>query len=335
MTQQSKLSGASDTVSDRSVFLWARLKLTGVYVIIVAAIVIGFSAFLYFNLQQSLNEGNGVDGDFSSNEAQQQFVDRTLTSFEHDLLLIDAVILVCTGALGFWFAGYTLRPIERALEAQQAFSEKASHELRTPLAVMRNDFEVLLRNPSPTKELMQTALRSNIEEIDHLTSMTSDLLTLARSHTDSPAPAEQIDLAEVARSTTEKLTALGDKNGVSITVSAVAPVAILGRSSDIARVLTNLVQNAIEHTPQGGSVVLEVRREGPQALMRVSDTGTGIDPKDLPHVFERFYKGEGTNGSGLGLSIVKEIIAQHGGEVSIESEKGKGTKVTMRLPLSA
>lgn len=330
MAQPSKQSAASDIGSDHKVFLWARLKLTGIYVIIVAIIVVGFSLFLYQNLQHSLYEAN--DSDFADTGSQQHFIEHTLSSFENDILIIDIIILLATGALGYAFAGYTLRPIQDALEAQQAFSEKASHELRTPLAVMRNDLEVLLRNPAPTKELMHKAFRSNIEEIDHLTNMTRDLLTLARSHTRALASAEQTDLADVVQNTAEKLKALGDKKGISITVAATESTHVLGRASELTRVLTNLVQNAIEHTPKGGSVTLEVRHIGPQALMQVSDTGSGIEAKDLPHVFERFYKGEGTNGSGLGLSIVKEIIAQHGGEVSIESEKGKGTVVTIRLP---
>lgn len=335
MEPRSRQSEVSDTGSDHSVFRRARLKLTAVYILIVAVIVIGFSAFLYLNLQQSLNEGNGIDGDFSSNEAQQQFVAHTLATFENNLLIVDAAILLCAGAFGYWFAGYTLRPIQQSLEAQQAFSEKASHELRTPLAVMRNDFEVLLRNSAPTKEMMHSALKSSIEEIDRLSGMTKDLLTLARSHTAAQAPSEKVDLADLAKSTAGKIRQLSENKGVRLNVSAEGSISVLGWPGDLARALTNLLQNAIEHTSRNGTIVLDVQREGAQAVMRISDTGRGIDEKDLPHVFERFYKGEGTTGSGLGLSIVKELVVQHGGSVSIESEKGKGTAVTICLPLSA
>lgn len=333
MGQIWKQFAAWATASEHKVFFWARLKLTGVYVLIVAVIVIGFSLYLYQSLAQNL--GDTVEGDFASSESQQHFFEHALASFENDLLLVDIIIVICTGALGYALAGYTLRPIQRALEAQQAFSEKASHELRTPLAVMRNDMEVLLRNPSPTKELMQAALRSNIEEIDHLTAMTKDLLTLARSQNGITAASEKIDLADMARGVVEKMRPLFRKKGITIRVAAEKPAVVIGRTGELARVLTNLLQNAIGHTPSGGSIAVEVRAEDSYALMRVSDTGVGIDPKDLPHVFERFYKGEGTEGSGLGLSIVKELIARHGGEISIESEKGKGTRATIRLPRSA
>lgn len=329
MARPSKPSEGSDTASDHNVFARTRLKLTGVYILIVAIIVTGFSMFLYQSLQQNL--ANTVEGDFTSSRSQQRFVDRTLESFGKDILLVDLIILACAGALGYALAGYTLRPIRRALEAQQAFSEKASHELRTPLAVMRNDLEVLARNPSPTKEAVQAVLQSNMEEIDHLSAMTKDLLTLARSRTRSTTAPEKVDLAEAVKSVVEKLRPLSAKKGVSISVTA-EPVAVLGNKSELSRVLTNLLHNALEHTSADGSITAETRAEGSQALVCIKDTGAGIAPKDLPHVFERFYKGEGARGSGLGLSIVKELVAQHKGEVSLESEEGKGTRVTLHLP---
>ncbi len=329
MGQQLKQSAALDTGSDRKVFFWARLKLTGVYLLVVTIIVTGFSLFLYHNLQSSLYEPN--DGEFADAVSQQRFIEHTLSSFENDILVVDLIILIATGSLGYLFAGYTLRPIQNVLDAQQTFSEKASHELRTPLAVMRNDLEVLLRNPTLTKELTQKVLRSNIEEIDNLTSMTQDLLMLARSHTRSQSGVEQIDVSSIVKGTADKLKVLADNKGVFLKIVTTESVHIFGRKPELTRVLTNIVQNAVEHTPKGGSITIEVKHAGTQALVLVSDTGSGIDAKDLPHVFERFYKGEGTNGSGLGLSIVKEIIIQHGGEVSIESEKGKGTVVTIRL----
>ncbi|MDE2173489.1 MAG: HAMP domain-containing histidine kinase, partial [Patescibacteria group bacterium] len=333
MERLSKQSAASATDSGHSVFFWARLKLTGLYVLIVAVIVVGFSRFLYQNLQRSLYEAN--DSDFADTGSQQHFIEHTLTSFENDIFIVDIIILLCTGALGYVFAGYTLRPIQQSLEAQQAFSEKASHELRTPLTVMRNEFEVLMRNPSLSKELMHSALKSGVEEIDRLSGMTKDLLTLARSRTRSVASSEQFDLAQLARATADRIRRLSDEKGVVLTISAEEPISVLGWPGELARAITNLLQNAIEHTPKGGSIALEAKREGHNAVVRVSDTGSGIDSNDLPHVFERFYKGEGTNGSGLGLSIVKELIVQHGGSVHIESEREKGTKATITLPLSS
>lgn len=332
MASKSKPSGASVTASGHDIFSRARLKLAVVYAVIVAVIVIGFSAILYQNLRRSLFEAD--DGDFADVGSQQQFVERTLTSFDNDLLLADVVIIALAGLLGYALAGYTLRPIRRSLEAQQEFAEKASHELRTPLAVMRSDLEVLLRHPSPSREAVRETLRSDIEEIDCLTAMTDDLLTQARSRINPLAALQKVDLAETAGRTVEKMRSLAEKKGVTITSAANVSVDVLGHRGELARVLTNLLQNAVEHTPPGGSVTVETRAAGPRALVTVADTGTGISPRDLPHVFERFYKGAGAQGSGLGLAIVKELVARHRGEVLIESPEGRGTKVTVRLPLA-
>lgn len=330
MALLSKQSAASDIGSGHNIFFWARLKLTGVYVLVVALIVLGFSFFLYQAVGRDLVDS--AEGDFATDQIQQAYTARALDSIQNDLIVIDLIILILATGSSYFFAGYTLRPIQKSLENQKAFSEHASHELRTPLAVMKNDMEVLLRNPSPTKELVQAALRSNIEEIDHLTAMTKDLLTLARSRANTSVASEKVNLAEMVRGVALKMRPLSEKKGIVISIAAENPVAVMGRKGELARVLTNLLQNAIAHTPSGGSITVKVKEEGLYALMRVSDTGTGIDPKDLPHIFERFYKGEGTDGNGLGLSIVKELIAQHSGEISIESEKGKGTSATIRLP---
>jgi signal transduction histidine kinase len=127
---------------------------------------------------------------------------------------------------------------------------------------------------------------------------------------------------------------LADKKGLSIVISPGGFLEVDGNKAGLERVIMNLIQNAIEHTPKGGSITLDVSQNTSRAMLVISDTGSGIDEKDLPHILERFYKGNGTAGSGLGLSIVKEIVDQHVGSVSIESTKGKGTKVTLLFPLA-
>ena len=338
MVQQSKLSGVSGTVSGRNVFFRARLKLTGVYILIVAAITIGFSLFLYFNLQQSLNEGNGVDGDFSSDEAQLKFINHTLNSFERDLVLVDAVILVCTGALGFWFAGYTLRPIQRALEAQQSFSENASHELRTPLAVMRSDAEILLRRPVIDKESVRRTLESNIEEIDRLAELAGSLLAVARSGAIEKETKTKIYAAAIVRKAGEKMKGLAESRDINFGLEIKAgdfPAPILCREAEIERVIFNLIQNSLDHTAAGGMITLKAEKDGRAVKISVADTGSGIAKKDLPYVFDRFYKSAGSRGAGLGLSIVRQIAVEHGGTASVNSEPGAGTTVAIKIPLSS
>jgi signal transduction histidine kinase len=330
MAPHSKRSGASDIASEASVFLWARLKLTGIYVFILAVILVGFSGILYQSFQRNIAEAD--DTEFASRDFHQQFVQDTLARVQQEIEIIDLIILVVAAGVSYVLAGYTLRPIQRSLEAQRIFSENASHELRTPLAVMRNDTEVLLRNPSPTKESIQSTLRSNIEEIDRMSTMAEGLLALARSQ-NHVLQMEKVDITELTRKIADKMRLQALKKQISLNISA-EPLFVYGNAQALERVIMNLLQNGIHHTPPDGSITISIVGEKERALLKMVDTGSGIADRDLPHIFERFYKGEGTTGTGLGLSIVKELVDHHGGDIAIESVKGKGTTVSIRLPLA-
>jgi two-component system sensor histidine kinase CiaH len=200
---------------------------------------------------------------------------------------------------------------------------------------MKNDIEVLLRNPSPTKDMIQATLRSNLEEIDHMTKMGKDLLVLARSERRVVTDLKKIDISEVIQKITDKISPLAAAKNISITATVDTPLFIFGSMSALEHILLNLLQNAIQYTPQGGSIQVQLTPVKSQAVIKISDTGPGIDPKDLPHIFERFYKGESASGTGLGLSIVKELVEQHRGTIGIESVRGQGTTATVCFPLSA
>jgi two-component system sensor histidine kinase CiaH len=333
MVQLSKQSGASVTSSDHSVFFWARLKLIAIYVCIVGIILLGFSLILFQNIGRNLNDAD--EGDFAGPGSHQHFVTNTLDTVGNELIFIDLIILAVSAGVSYVLAGYTLRPIQVSMEAQKKFAENASHELRTPLAVMKNDAEVLLRNPYPTKELIHATLRSNVEEIDRMTKMAEDLLLLARSENRKPVELEELDLNEVTQKVTEKMEIIAKEKGLTLNLATAASLPIQGNRGGLERVLVNLLQNSIQHTSKGGAVCVETMREDSKAVLKVTDTGAGIDEKDLPHLFERFYKGDGASGSGLGLSIVKELVDQHSGDIEIVSAKGKGTTVTVQFSLVA
>lgn len=324
-----KQFGGWVTASKRNVFLWARLKLTGIYVLILAVILIGFSLTLYQSLGRSLVEAN--EDDFASQDFHQRFVTETLETTRDQILVIDFFILLISSGVSYVLAGYTLRPIQNSLEAQKKFSENASHELRTPLAVIKNDIEVLLRNPNPTKESIEKTLTSSVEEIDHMAQLAEDLLAIARSENHS-TDATRVDIAQVAGSLIEKMKPMAERKGVALKLASHTTTYVKGHETSLARVLMNLIQNSIEHTPKGGTVTIGFKRENTRHVVTVTDTGKGIDQKDLPRIFERFYKGANANGSGLGLAIVKELVEKHGGSVEISSVKNQGTIVTIKLP---
>jgi len=214
------------------------------------------------------------------------------------------------------------------------FAENASHELRTPLAVMRNDIEVLLRDPNPSRDLVRTTLKSALEEIDAMTQMTRDLLTLARSARE-PSAIEKVNMLQITQKVVEKINFAAQKKGVALVVAGDSSLYVRGNTSDLERVVINILQNAIVHTQAGGRVSLSVTQEKPDVVISVTDTGSGIGSKDIPYVFERFYKGENSQGTGLGLSIVKDLVSRHKGTIAIQSTRGKGTTVVIKLPLSS
>jgi two-component system OmpR family sensor kinase len=234
--------------------------------------------------------------------------------------------------------------LQAAFERQRQFTSDASHELRTPLAVMRGDIEITLRRERSTEEYKR-ALTSNLEEIMRLSRLVEDLLTLARGDTGRiELRCEPVDLNDLCRRMTEYISPLADQRDQTLTYAPppgaeTVPVRV---SADVLRVkqlLLNLLDNAIKYTPLRGRVALRLKTENNVAVITVADTGRGIPPEDLPHIFERFFRRSAKTadrtaaGFGLGLSIVKWIVDSHGGRIEAKSEVGKGTEFIVRLPL--
>lgn len=313
-------------------FKSARLTLTILYMLIVAIIVFGFSIFLYQSIGRNLQDAS--DDDFAGHVSHQHFVQHTLDSIQYEIIFADLIIIVTSAGLSYMLAGWTLQPIQKSVEAQKAFAANASHELRTPLAVIRNDTEVFLRNPAQSKELAVKTMESNMEEVDRMSGIVENLLLLARSDNGLKPSLETVDLTALLHKMVEKIKPLAEKKNIQIDFTPKETLAIRGNSSSLERAILNLLQNSIEHSSSLSLITIETSQKDSQVVIKVIDTGAGIDEKDLPHVFTRFYKSETSSGSGLGLSIVKEIIDYHAGEVAIESVKNKGTTVTVIIPLT-
>ncbi len=247
-----------------------------------------------------------------------------------------------------------LWPIRRAMSRQKRFIADVSHELRTPLSVMRMTTEVaLMEYPlegSPTGEErphaheLVEAMRNNLEEVDRMTRVTQFLLDFSnperRRATYERAP---VDVTEVAHTTTKSMLPLAAGKNITLTFLEPAErIAVLGNTTAIGELLTNLIKNAVAYTPQGGSVSVHIsrtgRRWGDSVTLSVKDTGIGIPPEDLPNIFEPFYRamnarrdGSSTN-SGLGLAIVRDIAEMHGATIATKSEVGKGTSISISFP---
>jgi signal transduction histidine kinase len=214
-----------------------------------------------------------------------------------------------------------------------------SHDLQTPLASMRAILEALsdgvVDDPETVKRYLNTAQR----DVQNLSALIDDLFQMAQLDAGGfPLHAAEASLSDLVSDTLESFTQLARQNEVALegnVDSDVDPVHM--DTQAIGRVLNNLIGNALRHTPNLGRVSVWVRRANQHIEVTISDTGEGIRAGDLPHIFERFYRGEksrsrATGGAGLGLAIARGIVQAHGGDIKVESETGKGTQFTFTIP---
>lgn len=225
--------------------------------------------------------------------------------------------------------------LEGAFEVQRRFVADTAHELRTPLATILGNIDLLLRY-GQTPHRRKQALSSIKREGERTSRLVADLLLLAQADAGQRLELRPIELDEILIEVYEQAQEFAD--GLHFVVDQCEPALILGDPDRLKQVLLNLIDNARKYTPPGGQIRLSLTCDGDQAQLTVADTGSGIPPTDLPHIFERFYrvKGatrDGVRGTGLGLAIVKWIIEEHGGEICAQSQVGQGTTFTIRLPI--
>ena len=227
--------------------------------------------------------------------------------------------------------------LEDAFTRLSRFSADIAHELRTPLNNLRGEIEVTFGKARSPDEY-RTVRASCLEEVERLSRMIENLLFLARAENpQTQILRERLDIGQELSALRELYEAAAADAGVTLEVRLDGPVhAELDRAL-AQRAVGNLVENALAHTARGGTVTLAAAQENGQIRVEVADTGCGIPPEDLRHVFDRFYRVDrsrtaATGGMGLGLAIVRGIVGLHGGTAEIDSEVGRGTRVTLVFP---
>jgi len=264
--------------------------------------------------------------------------DGVLQRLEAGLLALGGVSIFLLGFASWWLAGRSLKPAQEAWERQQHFVANASHELRAPLTLMRASTEVALRTTSPKDKDQRTLLEDVMQECDHMNRLVEDLLLLSRLDAGRiKLDRQAIALGDMLSDVHRQVGRLADERGIKLVTGGPAadPVA-LGDPTRLRQVLLILLDNALRYTPRGGTVELTSVTHGRHVDLTVSDTGNGIAPEHLPHIFERFYRveearGEEGQGNGLGLSIAKGLVEAQGGHIGITSKVGQGTRVTITL----
>ncbi len=285
------------------------------------------------------------------------------------LALIFVVVLALTLLTSLFFTERALRPARAAFTRQRQFAAAASHELRTPLAVIRSEAELAssllgesldtLRSESaggaaPESTSMMTSrleeslgeTRAITAEVDYMTRMTNELLLLARDAADTRAHEwREVDLRAVLCGVTDKIRPLAAREGLRLEtdgVDAAGPLWVRGDPDLLRQLVYGLLDNSVRYTPEGGRIRVAVRAEHHRrVVLTISDTGVGIAPEHLKHIFEPFYRAiaerprrEQQVGTGLGLALADWIVRAHGGTISVRSTVGEGTTFAVELPLA-
>jgi heavy metal sensor kinase len=232
----------------------------------------------------------------------------------------------------------TFARLETAFAQQQQFAADAAHELRTPVTVILTQTQTALNRERDAASYRQT-LEACQRAAQRMRKLIESLLELARFDAGQENLKRQpLDLAQTAAEGVEMVRPLAAESRVKL-VTSLAPLIITGDPDRLTQVIVNLLTNAIQFTRPDGEIRLALAAQNGLAVLVITDTGTGIDPEDLPHIFRRFYRADkartGSGNSGLGLSICKAIIEAHGGAIEAASTSGAGTTFTLKLPLSA
>ena len=231
-----------------------------------------------------------------------------------------------------------LARIEDAFERQRRFTGDAAHELRTPLSLMRSQGDLALARPRSAEDYRE-ALRGLDGDLERLTGLVGTLLTLARADAGRLVPERaSFDLADTVELAVEQYEPVAAVAGVRLRAEAV-PTPVVADEDLLVQVLVNLIDNALAHTPAGGTVTVGCRSEDGWARLCVADTGGGIPPEHQARVFDRFYRvdagrARSAGGTGLGLAICRAIAEAHGGTITLTSAPTRGTRVDLTLPTS-
>jgi signal transduction histidine kinase len=266
-------------------------------------------------------------------------IERSANQFGQTMAILAPFLLLGLGAAGFVFSGKAAKPVEEGFHVLQRFMTDAGHELSTPIAIIQANAEAMEAELPDLDDSSKGRLPVIYRSIDRMSNLVQDLMLLSKM--ESPVSqknlAHQLEMSRLVGHAVEEMQELFKTKSIELKAENLAQVNLSGDADSLKRVITNLLQNALRYTDEGGVVRVGLDNLGRHAKLTVSDTGIGIPPDSLPLIFDRFYRvdksrSRAQGGSGLGLSIVKAIIEAHKGRIDVESKLGTGTTFTVLLP---
>ncbi len=312
-----------------------RLKLTAWYLFIIMVISIGISFLIYFNIDIELSR---------IEESQKVLLDQPLIleakgRLINSLMYLNIGILLCASASGYFLAGRTLRPIKRMIDDQAMFIGDASHELKTPLTALRSEIEIYLRSRKHTVKESDSILKSNLEEVDRLQKLAEGLMELTSyGKMNGRLDFVETSLKEILSTSTRNILSLAKEKNITI-VNRSREIALHADSQTLTGLFTILLDNAVKYSPRGTKITLTSDVQERMGVVHVRDQGIGIPASEIDKIFNRFYRVDKSrsnskaSGYGLGLSMAKEIVKLHKGEITVTSNK-KGSVFSVEIPLS-
>ena len=257
------------------------------------------------------------------------------------LLVAGAVGIVIAGFVGWWAARNAVRPLGQALALQRRFIADAGHELRTPLTILHTRAQLLARRIG-TDDPARPVVEQLLDDSRVLAEIVEELLASA-SLTEDPSRAEPVDTADLLTDVAASMEVLAQTAGVELRTRTAPGVVVNGSRTALRRALVALADNAVAHTPAGGTVTLSCRLSDDRVMFEIIDTGEGIDPADADRLMERFARGVAAAPAaathapagkrfGIGLALVREIATAHSGTLELTGAPGEGARATLTLP---
>lgn len=328
-------------------FQSARVKLTAWYLLIIMCISIVFSLVIYNGINREFERFERVEifrvyservlfRQIPSSESPTM-IEEARSRLTLTLILINLGILGLSGIAGYFLAGRTLRPIAKMMDEQNRFITDASHELRTPITALKTSLEVNLREKNLSAGEVRELLKSNLEEVDNLQGLSDDLILLAQSQKFDRSLFAMENIQEIVKQAAKRVEPLAKKKDIAIRLHLLDSTLEADRKS-LTELFVILLDNAIKYSPKNSKITITNKEHDGQIILSVEDQGVGIDEKDVPFIFDRFYRAEKSRtknavfGYGLGLSIARKIVDIHRGDITVKSKKNKGTAFTIRLP---
>lgn len=270
-------------------------------------------------------------------------LDETLNKLDLGLSGGIVIALLLSGVGGVVLTRQAMQPIEQSFQRLKQFTADASHELRSPLMVIKSNAQVALKYPEGMRSTDAEKFHAIASATNQMTRLTEDLLLLARTDQVSNRDWDAINLTSILDNLVQLYQPQAEAKQINLS-SAKSPVSteplyLMGDSVQLTRMFTNLIDNALHYTPLGGVVEVKTSRVGSHIYINVQDTGVGIAPEYIEHVFERFWRADQSRsywagGSGLGLAIAQAIAQNHGGAITVTSQVEVGSCFTVRLPAS-